>query len=288
MSKIKVQKNSEIFKCPICGNEMTIYDLKSLICEDKHCFDLAKSGYINFLSRSVKTEYDRAMLRARNAICKSNFFKPLVEKISEIVLQQISQEDHGKRFILDVGCGEGSHLAQITSKLQTNTSLAIEGVGIDISKEGIQIASKEYPDCLWCVGDLAKTPFQDQTFGVILNILSPSNYAEFKRLITKDGILIKVVPGSQYLQELREKFYRKTAKQTYSNAKVVKLFSESFEVISHEELKYDVDLSQLNLEHLIQMTPLSWKVSEDTKQEVLNAGLKKITVDLTILCGKSC
>lgn len=54
---------------------------------------------------------------------------------------------------------------------------------------------------------MAKSPFGDQSFHIILNILSPSNYKEFKRLLVQDGLVIKVVPRPDYLKELREVLY---------------------------------------------------------------------------------
>ncbi|WP_415783032.1 hypothetical protein [Brevibacillus invocatus] len=51
---------------------------------------------------------------------------------------------------------------------------------MDISKEGIRIAARSTSD-IWCVGDLAHCPFKDQSFHVILNLLSPSNYSDYRR-----------------------------------------------------------------------------------------------------------
>ncbi|HHU32175.1 MAG TPA: methyltransferase domain-containing protein [Clostridia bacterium] len=287
MSKFKVKAHVDIFKCPICGSRMDLYQLKSLVCKANHCFDLARSGYVNFLLRAAKTGYDKSMLRSRNIICKSNFFKPLLVEISELLLQEIPN-DGNKKLILDIGCGEGSHLNQILSMLRSKTSHVFEGVGVDISKEGIQIASKEYPEHVWCVGDLANNPFQSNKFAVILNILSPSNYAEFNRLLLKNGILIKVVPGANYLKELREAFYTGGEKQTYSNTKTVEHFKEKFALLDLREILYFVNINRADLEHLIKMTPLSWNVPTEKIEQVIRSGLNKITVEFTILYGKKC
>ncbi|MBA5735303.1 rRNA (guanine-N1)-methyltransferase, partial [Escherichia coli] len=71
----------------------------------------------------------------------------------------------------------------------------------------------------WTVADLANCPNQAETADVILNILSPSNYVEFKRLLKKDGFLLKVVPEANYLRELREFIYV-DEKSSYSNESV--------------------------------------------------------------------
>ncbi|MBE6042969.1 MAG: methyltransferase domain-containing protein [Clostridium thermopalmarium] len=286
MCKNKIQENIGLFKCPICGNKMDLYNLKSLICPKNHCFDLSKTGYVNFLLNSVKTQYDKEMLKSRNIVCKNSFFEPMVEQVSEIILRYISNVSCKKSMILDAGCGEGSHLNQVINKLNDKSRIKFDGIGIDISKEGIKIASKEYPDNIWCVGDLAKTPFMNKKFDVILNILSPSNYSEFNRIISDRGILIKVVPGSSYLKELRELFYGKTDKQEYSNEKVLRHFNNNFHMIHEQQILYTVELDKEYLEQLIKMTPLSWNASKDKIQRAFNIGLENITVDFTIICGK--
>ncbi|WP_377570392.1 hypothetical protein [Paenibacillus farraposensis] len=47
---------------------------------------------------------------------------------------------------------------------------------------------------LWYVADLAHCPFASQQFDGILKILSPSNYAEFTRVLTEEGCILKVIP----------------------------------------------------------------------------------------------
>ena len=93
-------------------------------------------------------------------------------------------------------------------------------MGIDISKEGITMASKAYFGIIWCVADLTNFPLMNEQFDVIINILSPSNYEEFARVLKDDGILIKVVPGNSYLKELRDIFYGEANKREYSNQKL--------------------------------------------------------------------
>ena len=226
------------------------------------------------------------MLKSRNIICKNGFFEPMIERICEVIVEHTGEDDLPKNKILDVGCGEGSHLNQVINKLHNKSTINYDGVGIDISKEGIQIASKEYTDNIWCVGDLAKSPFMDKKFDVILNILSPSNYSEFNRIISNKGILIKVVPGSNYLKELRKVFYDKTDKQTYSNEKVLRHFNDNFHLIGKQQIYYTVKLDKKSLESLMKMTPLSWRVSMEKIQNALNIELDSITVDFTIIYGK--
>ncbi|HZX46513.1 MAG TPA: methyltransferase domain-containing protein [Clostridia bacterium] len=286
MTTIQVKENLNLFRCPLCGGKMSMVGGKSIICAKNHCFDLAKRGYVNLLTSPVKTEYDKEMLESRSIIIRSGLFDPLTDKLAGLILDHARGLDADGIGILDAGCGEGSHLARVIQSIKGHSNRRVAGVGIDISKEGIQIASREYPSITWCVADLAKVPFKDGSFDVVLNILSPANYAEFKRLLTGDGTLIKVVPGSGYLMELRELFYRSTGKEKYSNERVIAHFEENFNTAGTWDILYSIPVEKHNLEHLIRMTPLSWGAAEKNITEALKKGIDSITVDLTVILGK--
>ncbi|NLB41564.1 MAG: methyltransferase domain-containing protein [Clostridiales bacterium] len=288
-----MRENTDIFKCPICHNQVDMVDLKSLICNQDHCFDLAKSGYVNFLLNPIKTEYDKTMFQSRNIICKHGFFEPMLDAVSEIIKEHTDNTANStdtidrKSLILDIGCGEGSHLNRIVENLHRGTRADFVGVGMDISKDGILIASKEYKNCIWCVGDLARSPLRDHKFDVILSILSPTNYEEFKRLLSGRGLLIKVVPGENYLKELREAFYKDTDKQNYSNHKVVQHFYDNFDTVEERKINYEISLDREMLTHLIRMTPLSWAATDDDVERAIPMIGNIITVDFTILSAVS-
>ncbi|MBN2909644.1 methyltransferase domain-containing protein [Polycladomyces sp. WAk] len=256
-----------------------------MICSTGHCFDLSKYGYIHLLPRPVKpAKYDKAMFESRHVICRSGFFSELVEQIRDIVRNGIGNT-HKRINVLDAGCGEGSHLADLVKGLGL-TDAEVLGVGMDISKYGIRIASREYPGLIWCVADLAQSPFMDQQFDVILNIFSPSNYSEFARMLHDDGVLIKIVPGRDYLKELRNIFYGQTDKQSYSNERVVTHFRQHFRLVDTRQIRYSRRLNPTDLKHLIYMTPLSWGTTEKNIQRVLQMGISSVTIDVTMVVGK--
>src|SRR5690554_672593 len=113
---------------------MNIVDEKSLICMKNHCFDLARSGYVNFLTRPVKTEYDKAMFHSRNIISKYGFYYLIIDAVSDIIGDTVHNSNSDRIVILDAGCGEGSHLNQVIEKLNSKTQGEFTGVGMDISK----------------------------------------------------------------------------------------------------------------------------------------------------------
>ncbi len=273
-----------IFKCPVCHSSMMVFELKSLICLNNHTFDFTKQGYINLTTHQVKTKYSKDLFEARRKlITEDGFFKPLSQAIADIINMHASKK--GTIAVIDMGCGEGSHLSNISDFVRSEYGKLVT-VGIDLSKEGIMVAARNYTKRIWAVADLANTPFKDKQFDVVLNILSPSNYAEFNRLLKPGGIVVKVVPQSGYLKELREVLFDEPEKQSYSNVDTVKRFYENFQLVDQSRLCYTVTLDHSSIQRLVQMTPLSWATTKGQVQPFSKVNSAQITVDLEILIGK--
>lgn len=262
-----INANIGLFACPICQESMQVYEQGRLTCSANHSFDIAKQGYVNMLTHSAASKYSKDLFESRKTIIDSGLYDPLEEKIAELIGEA--------KTVLDTGCGEGSHLARIMMQKQGI------GIGIDIAKEGILAAARHYPKQIWCVGDLAKSPFAQTSFDVILNILSPANYEEFKRLLTSNGCVVKVVPQSGYLQQIRSQLYADSAKETYSNAQTVERFRESFSHVTVERITYTVPLASVLVPALLEMTPMGWH-----KEQHAEVCVNEITIDVDVLVGR--
>lgn len=261
-----MQGHKTIFACPICAQAVQIEDNGKVVCPSNHSFDVAKQGYINFMTKAVQTMYSKVLFEARHDIISSGLYDKLQERLAELAVGT---------YFLDTGCGEGSHLARIVA----NHPEAI-GVGIDIAKEGIIAAAKFHTGCIWCVGDLAKSPYSEKSFDTIFNILSPANYDEFKRLLKPGGKVIKVVPQEGYLKELRQQAFADSEKERYSNEQTVERFKESFAQVTVERITYTMPLGKELVPQLIEMTPMGWHIENKD-----NVALTEITIDLNILVG---
>lgn len=284
-SALYMGKHVSIFKCPICDSPMKVQDLKSIVCSKRHTFDFAKQGYLHLMTHPIKTNYNRALFEARReVIINSDFFNPLHTEMTRIIGKYTTSQDIFS--IVDMGSGEGSHLYNISNELQLNFAKTVVGIGLDISKEGILEAAKHYEDNIWIVADLAQTPLNDHTVDVMLNILSPSNYEEFNRLLKDDGIIIKIIPRKEYLKELRHYFYGKSEKKDYSNEKVIELFHDNFDVIDKSAIHYTSTLDESTLRALVKMTPLTWGVEDEKVAQFLQKGISDITVDLDMMIGR--
>lgn len=265
------------FRCPFCHHEFNPLEGYSLTCVNGHRFDLSKKGTLYFLKHAIQTEYNQKMLAHRRAIINSGMYQPMLALINEWA------EVEDEQLVVDVGCGEGSFLQQLTD-------LGLDGkkIGFDISKEGIYLATDQPASAFWCVADLTNLPFQSASVDLLLNIFSPSHYQEFQRVLTKGGEVIKVVPESGYLTELRQAFYPEdTTKQHYSNKPVVEKFKEKLTLTQQERVTYRFVLPEAVRLDLLEMSPLEWGVSEERKAIVRQNPPSEITIDVRILKGSN-
>ena len=269
-----LETHQEQFLCPVCKQPFQLQEY-SLICAQNHRFDLSKKGTLYFLSHSIQTEYNKKMLLHRGRLIQSGMYQPLLEKI--IAAMDLTGST------LDVGCGEGSFLAELSQ-----LGLAGSKYGFDISKEGIYLASNQPIEAFWSVADLTNLPFANQSMNTILNIFSPSHYQEFQRVLKQDGTVIKVIPEADYLKELRAAFYPEDkTKQTYSNEKVLAKFSKEMAVLSDERVTFTYAIPKEYRLDLLEMSPLEWGVADQVKEALQENPLSEITIDVRMLKGKA-
>jgi len=269
-----LEKHRNLFQCPICKGDFETVGGHSVVCANGHRFDVSKKGTLHLLMKGGQNEYGKEMLSSRKNLADTGFFHPLLDAVFAHI------DDPESAAVLDVGCGEGSHLHYLTEKGLTGTK-----VGFDISKDAIQLAAGNFfEDAFWCVADLAHSPFAESAFNAILNIFSPSQYQEFDRVLKPGGKVIKVVPNARYLIELREQLYAlNTTKREYDNQQVVDRFYEIYPDAVREEVVYSVDLDEKSYGWLMEMTPLSWGASEESLANAAANPLKSVTVAATLL-----
>ena len=272
-----IRKHQHLFACPYCHAAIEALDGYSLVCTNRHRFDINKKGTLHLMKQKANEDYDAELFTHRYELAQSGFFNPLLDEVLSLISKQENQ------LIVDIGCGEGSPLAYLSSFLET-----IPLVGMDIAKEGILAASHHHAQkALWIVADLAQLPFRDESCGTLINMLTPSNYKEFNRVLAPGGKLIKIIPGSNYLIELRQQLYKSNEeKQHYSNEDIVERFKQEYPSMKMKEVSYQVTLTKEMYGHLLQMTPLYWGASKEDQEYSKNHPLEAITIHLWILVGE--
>jgi 23S rRNA (guanine745-N1)-methyltransferase len=245
----------------------------SLRCERGHDFALSKKGYADFCPAARAGAYDDALFDSRSRFIAGGFYGELIESLKALLEKYAPTGP-----LLDAGCGEGSFL-----KALCPDPLARPCIGLDLSRPGVQRAARGGGGWLWAVGDLSRLPLAEGSMAAILNILSPANYPEFRRVLLPGGTVLKVVPGERYLHEVRALAKDRLRRETYSNERVLKLFEEKFELLETEEICSTYPLTPSQAADLIAMTPLTQGIE---KEQLDLAALTKVTIHLHILAGR--
>lgn len=276
--KPKLQRfaSATAFACPICQENLTLVE-SSLKCCNRHSFDLAKFGYVN-LAPQIKqsANYDKENFQNRQQILEAGFYQAILDAVSDLLASSKTT-----KTILDIGCGEGFYSRKLQERHPDKTFYAF-----DISKDSVQIAAKSEPNWAvnWFVGDLARLPIKDASMDILLDIFSPANYGEFRRVLSKDGILIKVIPTKNHLKEIRQKVQDQLTNKDYSNQDIKNHFQEHFTILSNQTVSLTKTITAEQLQALLSMTPLLFHVDQ-TKIDW--SQLTEITIEAEILVGKA-
>ena len=264
------------FACPICQENLTLVE-SSLKCNNRHSFDLAKFGYVN-LAPQIKqsANYDKENFQNRQQILEAGFYQAILEAVSDLL-----SNSKNAKTILDIGCGEGFYSRKLQESHSEKTFYAF-----DISKDSVQIAAKSEPNWAvnWFVGDLARLPIKDASMDILLDIFSPANYGEFRRVLSKDGILIKVIPTENHLKEIRQRVQDQLTNKDYSNQDIKNHFQEHFTILSSQTASLTKTITAEQLQALLSMTPLLFHIDQS---KIDWSQLTEITIEAEILVGKA-
>ncbi|VLG89685.1 23S_rRNA m1G745 methyltransferase [Streptococcus pneumoniae] len=276
--KPKLQRfaSATAFACPICQENLTLLETNFKCC-NRHSFDLAKFGYVN-LAPQIKqsANYDKKNFQNRQQILEAGFYQAILDAVSDLLASSKTTTT-----ILDIGCGEGFYSRKLQESHSEKTFYAF-----DISKDSVQIAAKSEPNWAvnWFVGDLARLPIKDASMDILLDIFSPANYGEFRRVLSKDGILIKVIPTENHLKEIRQRVQDQLTNKEYSNQDIKEHFQEHFTILSSQTASLTKTITAEQLQALLSMTPLLFHVDQS---KIDWSQLTEITIEAEILVGKA-
>lgn len=253
------------YKCPNCQRDLEKFE-QSWKCSNNHSFDIAKEGYVNLILANKKSSLQsgdgREMILARDAFLQLGLYDFLIDFILKLDL-----EGGRKVGFLEIGCGSAYYLDKIAK------ALSIEEVyGSDISKEAIKFCAKKYRNYHFSVDNSFDMNFRDSSFDLILSIFSPFKNSEIERIMAKKGRFIMVRQNVGHLKEIYKLVgmpEKEKAEVMFENLKLVKSF----------DLKKRIRVSDEQLQLLIAMSPLAWKIDQEA---ILPGAIKQITVSFKI------
>ncbi len=222
------------------------------------------------------------MFGSRQELHRRGFFQPVVDVMAE--LWTGGMWTASAPVVLDAGCGEGSNLAALRRSL-ARAGHDCTAIGMDLSKEAVHLAAREYPGSMWCVADLARCPLTSNSTDLILNILSPGNYAEFQRVLKPGGVLLKVIPNAGHLSQLRQVIETK-APEDYSNIQVRERFAANFSPVTERRVRYTRELEDEECLLLAAMTPLASDQEWNAVAAALQSAAAYVSFDMTVLAGR--
>lgn len=288
----------------------------ALVCEAGHTFDVSHKGYVNFVPAQKPLKgYSKAFFEARREFLSWGYYDHVLQAVSQVVLKAAADARVNDRFrVLDAGCAEGYYLRGIRQAIQTADAEANEAdansaeisgaeisgskvsgakvadgerpiaptetllIGADISKDAVRLAAGGGDPNLWIVDDVANLALADASMDCILNVFTPANYREFRRVLRPGGMLVKVVPGPRHLEQLR----RVLGDGEHDEGDVMRIFQRNCDTTAVIPATRTFDVPPERVPTLIGMTPLAFRLDEAQRRKIM---VSRITIDARVLVG---
>lgn len=242
---------------------------RRLVCPRAHSFDVARLGYVNLLQpqdrRSPRPGDSAAAVAARRRFLARGFEDALTRELGDLLT--LTPGD----ALLDVGCGEGHHLAALTARF------GCAGHGVDLSVPAIEAAARSHRRLHLVVANADRLlPYGDGAFRVAVSITGRRNAPELHRVLRDDGRLLLVVPGPDDLVELREAILGRGLLRDRTEA-AVGAFGPRFVLERHARLRH---VAQLDPQALADVMTGSYRSGRPGRRDRL-AALGPLAVTLS-------
>lgn len=247
------------FCCPVCNRDLT-EDHSAWRCPNGHCFDKARSGYVNLLrsqqSHAKRHGDDKRMLVARRDFLDRGFYEPL----QSLLCTTVQRETNTSGILLDAGCGEGYYTAAIQNTIPT-----LSVCGIDISKDALHMAASRSKELKLAVASAFSLPVADGAVDTVISVFAPTAEAEFARVLKTGGVLIRVIPNERHLFGLKAAIYEKPRLNKPERVEL-----DGFTLRHRQELTSELQLETADdIRALFEMTPYFYKTGQTDQERLL-------------------
>lgn len=251
-----------ILCCPVCGQPLNKQD-KTLVCPNRHSFDIARQGYVNLLPVTQKHSKHpgdtRDMVAARRAFLDRGYYAPIAQAVQHIFGERLPQCPR----VLDAGCGEGYYLSQLMPSLPGGTFF-----GVDISKDAVRYAAGRCKDAMWITASAAHLPMLTGSLDGVMSMFALTVPEEFHRVLMPGGYFLEVTAGRGHLMALKELIYPEITEKQEKGSKNY----PGFRLVQEETLEFDFRLTEhQEIMQLLTMTPHLWRIGKEGAQRAENA-----------------
>ncbi len=244
-------------RCSVCAEPVSLTG-RTLRCERRHSFDLARQGYVNLLHARIPagTADTAPMVDARAAFLSSGAYAPLAEAVAEV--------GSAPGLIIDAGAGSGYYLSRVLDAAPDAVGLAL-----DVSAIALRRAARAHPRLGAAVWNLWEPwPVGDGVASVVLDVFSPRNAAEFHRVLAPGGKLVVASPLPGHLAELGDLVLAVDARK---EERLEAALGGLFERESGMEVVRTQEFSAAQVRDVVAMGPAGFHLDRDGRRERLEA-----------------
>jgi len=258
--------------CPKC-HEPIVQIGNSYKCSSGHCYDIAKSKYLNLLLNPDKATNNpgdsKESLIARKAYLTKGYYDIILNNVISCIKKY---RDNDQLDILDLGCGEGYYTTGLKKAFDHDNIY-----GLDISKEAINMATKYTKNIYWLVGNSKNIPIIDHSLDFITALFTVVNQNELKRVLKPGGYIIHVTANPNHLIEIKHLIYDeiKIKSDKYLRLDLTKI--ESYDLIHQLNINNREDA--LNL---LKMTPHYYHIKKERRSVLDTLQKLDVTIDIKI------
>lgn len=243
-----------LLACPHCGAGLGV-EGEEVCCPSGHRFDPARQGYLNLARRALNGDA-ADMVSARVEFLETGCYDALRSALVEAVTSYPRTDPVSA--IAEVGVGTGYYLSGLLDAVP-----AALGLGIDASKAAARRAARAHPRAGVIVADAwDRLPIADRAVSVVTSVFSPRNAAEFRRIITDDGLLVVVIPTDRHLAELVERLSLLHVDREKSR-RLSEGMAGYFEPIDAISVDHTAPLDHASIRALVRMGPSARHISPD-------------------------
>jgi SAM-dependent methyltransferase len=215
-------------------------------CATGHSFDRGRGGYFNLLvggrlSAATTPGDTPDALAARRRFLAAGHYAPIAAALAEAVGPLDGP-------LLDVGCGEGYYLSQLSAPAR---------YGLDVAKAAVQMAARLLPDAQFVVGSAYRLPVLAGSLAAVVSVFAPHPFEEFQRVLRPGGHWVTVTPGADHLREMRPELSGEGERKAAE--RLERRTAAPPEAQSAQRLRFELDLSAAALRDLFFMTPIRWQ-----------------------------